>query len=111
MRAAARASRAGRRPRMSRRARRLAMAWAIGTLALVPPAEAARVESLFPTDRLTVADPDQVTGRRVALPLPPCGADEAGCHEVRLLNQIDGFSVSPRLSIRFSGPVALSTVR
>lgn len=96
---------------MSQRARRLAMAWAIGALALASTAEAARVESLFPTDRLTVADGEQATGRRVALPLPPCGADDAGCHEVQLLNQLDGFSVNPRLSLRFSGPIALATVR
>jgi Bacterial virulence factor lipase N-terminal len=81
-------------------------------LAWVPtaPAAAAQVESLLPSDRLTVPDPGQATGRRMALPLPDCGLDAAGCDEVRLLNELDGWSVNPRIAIRFSGPVALDSV-
>ncbi|HEY7203182.1 MAG TPA: hypothetical protein VIA61_02735 [Methylomirabilota bacterium] len=79
--------------------------------ALTPPAGwAAEVESLFPSDRLTTPDPQQSTGRRVTLPLPDCASDAAGCDEVRLLNELDGFSVNPRLAIRFSGPVALESL-
>lgn len=102
---------------MSRSARRPAAPFLLGlslaaALAWVPtaPAAAAQVESLLPSDRLTVPDPGQATGRRMALPLPDCGLDAAGCDEVRLLNELDGWSVNPRIAIRFSGPVALDSV-
>jgi hypothetical protein len=71
---------------------------------------AAEVQSLFPSDRLTTPDPQQSTGRRVALPLPDCAADAAGCDEARLLNELDGFSVNPRMAIRFNGPIALESL-
>jgi hypothetical protein len=78
---------------------------------LAPPAVwAAEVQSLFPSDRLTTPDPQQSTGRRVTLPLPDCAADAAGCDEIRLLNELDGFSVNPRIAIRFTGPVALESL-
>ena len=102
---------------MSRSARRPAAPLLIGlslaaALAWLPtaPAAAAQVESLLPSDRLTVPDPGQATGRRIALPPPDCGLDAAGCDEVRLLNELDGWSVNPRIAIRFSGPVALDSV-
>ena len=81
-----------------------------GTWAPARPAAAAQVESLLPSDRLTTPDPGQSTGRRMALPLPDCAVDAAGCDEVRLLNELDGWSVNPRISIRFSGPVALESL-
>jgi hypothetical protein len=59
----------------------------------------------FPTDALTVADPDQKTGRRVNLPLPDCSALEGECNYTRLLNQLDGFNPSPRMNVRFSAPI------
>ena len=71
---------------------------------------AADVESLFPSDRLTTPDPLQATGRRVTLPLPDCAADAAGCDEVRLLNELDGFSVNPRIAVRFTAPVTLESL-
>ena len=73
-------------------------------------AEAAQVEWLLPSDRLTTPDPGQLTGRRIALPPPDCATDAAGCDEVALLNELDGWSVNPRISIRFSGPIALDSV-
>jgi hypothetical protein len=95
------------------RVRRLVGSLALGlSLAIgVQPtgAAAVEVETFFPSDRLTVPDPRQATGRRVALALPDCGVDAAGCDEVRLLNELDGWSVNPRVSIRFSGPVALDS--
>jgi Big-like domain-containing protein len=98
-------------------ARRPAGRLALGlSLALVAgwagarPAAAAQVESVFPSDRLTAPDPRQSTGRRVALPSPDCGVDAAGCDEIRLLNELDGFSVNPRISVRFSEPIALETL-
>jgi hypothetical protein len=45
----------------------------------------------------------------VALVQPDCGVDPAGCDEIRLVNQLDGWSVNPRLAMRFSGPVALDS--
>jgi hypothetical protein len=90
----------------------LALSLAVAGVACAPAlaAAAAQVESLVPSDRLTVPDPGQATGRRMALPLPDCGADAAGCDEMRLLNELDGWSVNPRVTIRFSGPVALDSV-
>jgi hypothetical protein len=86
------------------------LAASAGGLAPPPAASAAEVQSLFPTDRLTTPDPQQATGRRVTLPLPDCAADAAGCDEVRLLNELDGFSVNPRIAIGFTGPVALESL-
>lgn len=82
----------------------------LGALLWAPGVWAAQVQSLFPSDRLTVPDPRQSTGRRVALPLPSCDADRAGCDEVRLINELDGFSVTPRVAVRLSGPVSLESV-
>jgi hypothetical protein len=86
--------------------------WLALGLALGPSAApaATQVEALFPSDRLTTPDPRQATGRRVALPLPDCAADAAGCDEARLLNELDGFSVNPRIAIRFSGPIDLDSL-
>lgn len=92
---------------------RLAGCLALGlSLAIsLPPtgAAAAEVQALVPSDRQTVPDPRQATGRRVALALPDCAVDPAGCDEIRLVNELDGFSVNPRVAIRFSGPVALDS--
>ncbi|MGY1700866.1 Ig-like domain-containing protein [Geodermatophilus sp. SYSU D00766] len=60
--------------------------------------------SVFPTDSLTVRDPAQLTGRRVALPTDGCGAPIA-CGLVQQLNRLDGFDLDPRIAVRFSGPV------
>jgi hypothetical protein len=75
-----------------------------------PPVEprfepAAAERGPFPSDRLTVPDPTQRTGLRVALPLPNCDAERSACEEIRLLNELDGFDSSPRLALRFTGPV------
>ncbi len=93
---------------------RLAGCLALGlSLAIsLPPtgAAAAEVQALVPSDRQTVPDPRQSTGRRVALALPDCAVDPAGCDEIRLVNELDGWSVNPRVAIRFSSPVALDSV-
>lgn len=66
--------------------------------------------SPFPSDRFTVADPAQNTGRRVALPAPAdCVAHASECWDVVLLNQLDGFNILPRLSIPFDGAIDLAT--
>ena len=88
----------------------LALGLALATSPSPPGAVAAEVQALFPSDRQTVPDPLQSTGRRVALALPDCAVDPAGCDEIRLVNELDGWSVNPRVAIRFSGPVALESV-
>lgn len=65
----------------------------------------------FPTDLLTVEDPAQNTGRRIALPVPPdCIASASDCADVAELNLLDGFGLQTRLSIPFDGPIDPSTV-
>jgi hypothetical protein len=64
----------------------------------------------FPSDRFTMADPGQQTGRRVHLPLPDCAARPTDCEDVRVLNTLDGFNLQPRLSIPFDGPIDPSSV-
>ena len=64
----------------------------------------------FPSDRFTVADPDQNTGRRVRLPVPSdCVANASDCADVTYLNMLDGFHLTPRLSIPFDGDIDVST--
>ncbi len=64
----------------------------------------------FPSDRLTVPDPTQRTGLRVALPFPNCRAEPSACDDVRLLDELDGFDLSPRLAVPFSGPIDPASV-
>ena len=70
-----------------------------------PPASSPSAGPVFPSDSLTVKDATQATGRRVALPLPDCTARPSDCHEIRLLNQLDGFDLDPRIAISFREPV------
>ena len=79
-------------------------------LLAVPDAADAAPPSLFPSDRLTVADPSQVTGRRVALPLPDCSTRPSDCNEIRLLNELDGFDLDPRVKVRFGRPIDVARV-
>src|SRR5262249_28556837 len=64
----------------------------------------------FPSDRFTVADSSQLTGRRVHLPLPDRATHPSDYDDVTLLNTLDGFNLQPRLSISFSGPIDVTTV-
>ena len=67
--------------------------------------------AVVPNDRFTVADTGQLTGRRVALPVPACtAADESVCDATRLLNTLDGFDLQPRVFIPFSGGIDVRTV-
>jgi hypothetical protein len=64
----------------------------------------------FPSDRFTVRDPEQRTGKRINLPLPAdCIAFRSECRDIANLNELDGFNVLPRLSIPFSGPIDPTT--
>ncbi|WP_138731932.1 Ig-like domain-containing protein [Modestobacter excelsi] len=71
--------------------------------ALAHPGKAVPL-SLFPSDDLTVPDPGQLTGRRIALPTTGCGAP-VSCGLVQELDQLDGFDLDPRIAVQFSGPV------
>ncbi|MDK3255174.1 hypothetical protein [Blastococcus capsensis] len=62
------------------------------------------VVSVFPSDDLTVRDPNQLTGRRIALPAGNC-AQPVLCGLVRELNELDGFDLDPRIAVRFTQPV------
>lgn len=65
----------------------------------------------FPSDRWTVSDPAQTTGRRVAL--PTAGCDAAGrslCDDLAQINTLDGFDLQPRVTLPFSGPVDLLSI-
>jgi streptogramin lyase len=64
----------------------------------------------FPSDRFTVTDDRNITGLRVALPLPDCTARPTDCDDLRVVNTLDGFNVTPRISIPFDAPIDLSTV-
>lgn len=59
----------------------------------------------FPSNAFTVAAPENITGLRVNLPLPDCGAQPSGCDDLNVVNQLDGFNVQARLSIPFDGPI------
>jgi hypothetical protein len=90
-------------------------ATALFTLALAAPSAAYAhtprpTVSLFPTDTLTVHDGSQLTGRRVALPLPDCTTHPTDCNTVRLLDQLDGFDIDPQLALTFSGDVDATAV-
>ncbi len=69
----------------------------------------------FPANALTAPDNTQRTGVRVNLPsssdscYPYSGT--AVCSNVALLNQLDGFSVNPRLMVCFSAPVNTGTLQ
>jgi len=64
----------------------------------------------FPSDRFTVADSRQETGLRVSLPKPNCAARPSDCADLDVVNTLDGFNLSPRLSIPFDGPIDPTSV-
>jgi hypothetical protein len=82
-------------------------------MAIAVPADAANAGShvtLFPSDRLTVHDSGQITGRRVALPMPDCATHPTDCNTVKLLNQLDGFDIDPQLALAFDQAVDATAV-
>jgi hypothetical protein len=78
------------------------------TASLAAPATAA--VGIFPSDRLTVRDPAQLTGKRVRLSRPDCVARPSDCAEIASLNRLDGFDVQPRFEVRFERPIRLAAV-
>src|SRR6266571_5461970 len=65
----------------------------------------------FPSDLFTVADQSQNTGLRINLPKPDCLARPSDCEDLDVINTLDGFNLQPRLSIPFSGPIDVATVK
>ncbi|HWC17040.1 MAG TPA: hypothetical protein VG498_08485 [Terriglobales bacterium] len=75
----------------------------------------------FPSDHFTVFDLNQNTGLRVSIPPRPSaeecraklslGVADTDTGEICLLNELDGFSIRPRISIPFSGPIDPGTAR
>src|SRR5690348_12780145 len=84
-------------------------AWALlfACVSLCQAADQPTIVSLFPSDTLTVPDDTQATGRRINLPFT---CDPGACI-YDTLNQLDGFSVNPRIAVKFSGPVDTSALR
>src|SRR5215217_2423757 len=70
----------------------------------------ARESGPFPSDRFTVADSSQLTGRRVDLPLPDRVARPSDYDDISVINTLDGFNLQPRLSIPFDGPIDVNSV-
>jgi Big-like domain-containing protein len=64
----------------------------------------------FASDRFTVADSTQNTGRRVNLPLPDPVTNPSDYQDTQVLNTLDGFNLQPRLSIPFDGPIDVNSV-
>jgi hypothetical protein len=64
----------------------------------------------FPSNRFTVPDHSQNTGRRVNLPLPDPTTHRSDYEDTQVLNTLDGFNLQPRLSIPFDGPIDVNSV-
>ena len=92
----------------------LRAALAVFALALILPGGALAATSagqLFPSNLYTTADSTQITGLRVDLPKPNCATHASDCADIAVLDTLDGFNIQPRISIPFSGPIDLSTVK
>ncbi len=64
----------------------------------------------FPSDRFTITDRTQLTGRRVSLPPPDPAERPSGWEDIQVINTLDGFNLQPRLSIPFDGPIDVASV-
>src|SRR5687768_2942991 len=64
----------------------------------------------FPSDLFTVVDANQNTGRRVNMPYPDCTVRVSDCHDLNVINTLDGFTLQTRLSIPFDAPIDPSSV-
>jgi hypothetical protein len=86
--------------------------WCVNTTVLFQPSSPS--VGPYPTNALTVQTENQKTGLRINLPLPAgctVSSTSADCINKQLLNQLDGFSVNPRIMVCFSGPVDVTTLR
>jgi hypothetical protein len=67
----------------------------------------------FPSDRFTVRAWHNNTFRRVNLPKPDCAASPAAaveCADIDVINELDGFSTQPRITIPFTGAIDPASV-
>jgi hypothetical protein len=64
----------------------------------------------FPSDVFTVPNPLHATGQRLALPLPDCAQRPSDCHDLDVINTLDGWGLQPRLSVPFTGPIDPASV-
>ena len=60
---------------------------------------------IFPSDRYTVRDWSNTTFRRVALPKPDCALRASDCADIDVINQLDGFSTQPRITVPFTAAI------
>ncbi|HEY7139303.1 MAG TPA: hypothetical protein VIE44_04355 [Methylomirabilota bacterium] len=118
-------------PRVRGRLRRLSRGGILGTLVAggllgggaagaAPPGPPARIQarfdldagapSPFPADWLTVPDRAQRTGLRIANPPVSCAPPRSVCDDGKLLAELDGFDLEPRLALRFTGVIDLGSV-
>src|SRR5262245_561226 len=67
-------------------------------------------KTIFPSNLFTDFDRAQSTLRRVDLPMPDCVAQPVECGDVAVLNELDGFSIDPRVSVPFDGDIDPVTV-
>lgn len=68
------------------------------------------IASPFPSNRFTVPEFGNLTYRRVNLPKPDCTAHISDCADIDVLNELDGFSTQPRITVPFTGAIDPSTV-
>ncbi|MGL4575630.1 MAG: Ig-like domain-containing protein [Burkholderiaceae bacterium] len=64
----------------------------------------------FPSDRFTKPDWGNNTFKRVNLPKPDCAVQPSDCADIDVINQLDGFSTQPRITVPFTGDIDVSTV-
>jgi hypothetical protein len=66
----------------------------------------------FPSDRFTERDWHNNTFRRVNLPKPDCAvpANAVECGDIDVINQLDGFSTQPRITVPFTGAIDPTSV-
>ena len=66
---------------------------------------------MMPSNVFTTADANQLTARRINLPVPACdAAHQSICDDITLLNLEDGFDLRPRVTVPFTGAINPSTV-
>ena len=64
----------------------------------------------FPSDWFAVTAHSNNTRLRVQLLLPDCQVRLSDCEDLDVINTLDGFSLQPRLSIPFDGPIDVTAV-
>lgn len=94
--------------------------WAVTALLSVPLLVSAGVSvknssvdpaaTPFPSDRFSVRDWSQNTFRRINLPKPDCAVRPSDCADIDVINELDGFSTQPRITIPFTGAIDPASV-